>query len=153
MTEKQLLLLLSFWRQYTLNVIEDITEDEADHIPDGFSNNLRWNIGHILVSSAGLLLPRLGADIPYPSVYLEQFNRGTSPKEWTSAPSSLATLKEELKAQPELLKAHLHGRLDEPLTESFIELDTIGGLVGFAINHEMLHAGVIMGMKKALRNK
>lgn len=44
------------WNQYDLIrglFLEDVTkttEEEADIVPEGFKNNIRWNIGHILLT-------------------------------------------------------------------------------------------------------
>ncbi len=151
MNEEQQLYLLGFWRQYTLNQIKGITEENADVIPEGYSNNLRWNLGHILVSHAGLILPRIGVEVPFGKDYLESFNRGTSPGNWSAETPALDTLYKDLEEQVDLLKYHLKGRLDEQLTEPFAGLSTVGGLTGFAISHEAVHAGTVIGMKKALK--
>ena len=38
---------LDFARGGTLKSVENVTEQEADIIPEGFANSIRWNLGHI----------------------------------------------------------------------------------------------------------
>ncbi len=38
---------LESYRREVLGVLEDITEEQAEVIPAGFKNNIRWNLGHM----------------------------------------------------------------------------------------------------------
>ena len=38
---------LNSYRSYILHVLENVTKEEADIVPNGFNNNIRWNMGHI----------------------------------------------------------------------------------------------------------
>ena len=33
----------------TINVVKELSESQADSIPEGFNNNIRWNLGHVYV--------------------------------------------------------------------------------------------------------
>lgn len=153
MNEEQLFELMNFWQKQTLDLLDLTNEEEADVILEGFSNNLRWNLGHILISLPGLVMPRIGENFPYPKEYLTYFNRGTSPKDWTDTPPSLNEIKEKMEAQTELIKQHVTGKCDQPLEKPFMGMTTVGGLLAFAINHEVLHIGTILGMRKVVTNR
>jgi hypothetical protein len=38
---------LEFVRTATLSAVEGLSEGEANAVPEGFSNNILWNLGHI----------------------------------------------------------------------------------------------------------
>ncbi|WP_374934851.1 DinB family protein [Neobacillus driksii] len=38
---------LESYRSYILVVLENVSREEAEVIPKGFNNNIRWNLGHI----------------------------------------------------------------------------------------------------------
>lgn len=150
MNEEQLFQLMEFWRKQTVGILDMTSEKEADIIPVGFSNNLRWNLGHILISLPGLVMTRSGERFPYSKEYLAYFNRGTSPKDWEDAPPTLAEIKEKLESQLEMIQRSVSGKLEQKLEEPFMGLETVGGLLGFAINHEVLHIGTMLAMRKVV---
>ncbi|MFF3923476.1 DinB family protein [Paenibacillus lactis] len=47
MMNEALLNQLDFARASTLAAAKDVTEQEADIVPEGFANSIRWNLGHI----------------------------------------------------------------------------------------------------------
>jgi DinB superfamily len=55
MNEKMLFDQLEFARNITFKVAEGVTEENADLIPDGFPNSLRWQLGHIYTSVEGIV--------------------------------------------------------------------------------------------------
>jgi len=50
MDEKSQFDHMGFGRTHALLVAEDATEDRADVVPAGFRNNIRWNLGHVLMA-------------------------------------------------------------------------------------------------------
>jgi hypothetical protein len=42
-------------RNIYLKIIENYSLEQLNKIPEGFSNNLAWNLGHIIVSQQGLV--------------------------------------------------------------------------------------------------
>ena len=47
--------ILETSRNIYLKFLEGYTLEQLNKIPEGFSNNLIWNIGHIVVSQQGLI--------------------------------------------------------------------------------------------------
>jgi uncharacterized damage-inducible protein DinB len=77
-----------FCRDSTIELLDSIaSEEQADVIPDGYSNSLRWNLGHILVAQEGILYS-FGLNQPgYISKNIQEaFQPGTSPKDWSVLP-------------------------------------------------------------------
>lgn len=48
------------WRNWTIQLVESLDENLLDNTPKGFSNNIRWNIGHISVGWDQLYSPISG---------------------------------------------------------------------------------------------
>lgn len=40
---------LESYRSTVMDVLRDVTDEEADLVPSGFNNNIRWNAGHIFL--------------------------------------------------------------------------------------------------------
>jgi hypothetical protein len=143
---------IDFARQVTLGIISDLTESEAEVIPPGFPNSIRWNLGHILVDQAQWLYFLIPDKIELPAGYQELFQGGTRPQAWQTQPPSLAELREALEAQPAQLRAKFSERLEEPLLRpTELGMATIGEVIPRTIYHEGLHAGIIKTMLQVIR--
>ncbi len=51
---------ISKTRQYLLQVTEGMTAEALNTIPAGFSNNIIWNMGHLVAAQQGLCYVRTG---------------------------------------------------------------------------------------------
>ncbi|SDI78642.1 DinB family protein [Natribacillus halophilus] len=149
MNEKQIFQQVNMIRQNTLKELEDLSEQQADQMPAGFRNTIRWNLGHIYTVQNALLSNYGGKNIETPSRYPELFAPGTSPAEWEGEVPTLDEIKQHLEEQPAKLKESLSGQLDDEAAEPFMSLSTVGEILNFTLYHEGMHVGVIKGIKKA----
>ncbi|AYL94301.1 DinB family protein [Mucilaginibacter celer] len=67
-------------RKLLLQVTESLTEEQYNFIPEGFSNNIIWNLGHILVVSENILFKDSAFQRPVQEVIRQQFQRGSRPE-------------------------------------------------------------------------
>src|SRR5699024_6765361 len=121
-----------FYRDSTVELLESITsESQADINPTGFSNTLRWNLGHILVAQEGIMY-YFGRDEKgfLPTSFQGLFSTGTSPKDWKTTPPTLPEIREPLIEQNERMRATFSGKLEETSANVFAfrekKLTTIG---------------------------
>ncbi|MBN8209005.1 DinB family protein [Bacillus sp. NTK071] len=153
--EDKVLKQFEMTRKFLLMGAEKITEEHADLIPGGFSNSLRWQLGHVYVTLEQLLFVQTSEEAHLPEGYSELFAPGTSPKDWTAEPPKLDELKSNLSAQLERLKETFQGRLEDEITKPFkvgpYELTTIGEVLLFAIYHESEHNGCMKGLKNSIK--
>ncbi|MBM7645724.1 putative damage-inducible protein DinB [Scopulibacillus daqui] len=150
MNEEQLFYQFNFARQSTLKELDETTIEQADKMLEGFSNNIHWNFGHILVASEHIFhFVEENAVLPKP--YWDFFNPGTSPKEWHGTPPSMKEVRAHLEDQAKRLEKATRGRLDSEMEKTFFGMKTIGELIFFFTCHENLHLGTIKGLKQALR--
>ncbi|TMU83950.1 DinB family protein [Bacillus sp. BHET2] len=156
MDEHMLFQQMEFIRMRTVAALEATTEQQADEIPDGFKNSIRWNLGHILLSQENLLYSFVDENEhrSLPPEYGELFGFHTSPETWnTLTPPTLKELREKLEAQPKRLKEAFSSRLDEVGKKPFVlggntTLTTLGEVLSFANWHEGLHQGTITSIKR-----
>lgn len=147
---------MAFVRNQTLNLLEGITEEMADRIPEGFRNTIRWNLGHIYVVTERLAFQYLGFPQQLPEGFKEQFEYGTSPLNATSNHvPTLLELESLLKAQQvrirETLPDHLEKKIIPPYTTSAgMTLETPEQFLSFNLYHEGMHLSVIKLYKALL---
>lgn len=141
---------LDFIRQITLYEMVNLSEEQADQMPKGFSNTIRWNLGHIYTVQNMFLSKYGGKKIETPHRYLELFAPGTRPVDWEGEVPTLDELKQLLVEQPAKMKEALIGQLQDKAVKPFKSLSTIGELLLFTIYHEGMHVGTIRGLKKLI---
>lgn len=137
-------------RNQTLNVVSQVTEQQADVIPVGFNNNIRWHLGHILTIHERLAFRLIGEPLDLPDELMNLFLNGTRPADWTISPPDLQTLIQRLEEQPERIRTRLQGRLQDELTFPFKEFNRLAEVLVFSIGHEATHNGFMMALKKLL---
>lgn len=156
MTEEMLFTLFEAARARTLQAAKKVKEeyaDFADTIPEGFNNNVRWNLGHVVTTADQLLSFPAGEKPLLPKPYHKSFANGTSPKNWNEETPTLDEIIQALEEQPKQLKEKYAGRLFDPLPKPFklvdVEFKTLGDILGFNLFHEGLHTGQIHTMLRA----
>ncbi|MBN8435444.1 DinB family protein [Priestia flexa] len=145
-------------RSITLKVLSSVTEQESLVTPDGFSNNIVWNLGHIAYIQEKLVFELAGKKNQLPASYERLFAAGTIPSQWKETPPTLIQLKEELMTQTERIKefipAHYDLKLAKPFTnKAGISFDHVGSTFLFSFYHEGMHVETIKQIKKAIQEK
>lgn len=138
-------------RTFLLKNLEDLTTGQYNKIPEGFNNNIIWNLGHMIAAQQGVcyiragLAPRVGEDI------INSFKSSTKPERIFS------------EAEIENIKTLLFSTLDQ-LEQDYnngifngytvwstrygVELASIDDALDFLPFHEGLHSGCIGALKK-----
>ncbi|MFD2371033.1 DinB family protein [Brevibacillus sp. GCM10020057] len=142
-------------RSLTLGALNNASEEIADVIPAGFNNNIRWNLGHILVTQDSFMY---GPSCPHlPESYPALFKPGSKPADWTGDVPTLATLAAQLEEQKARIKEAFAGRLDEKLPQPFHlgnkgTMHTLGEMFAFSLFHEGMHANALGLLLKAVKS-
>ncbi len=130
--------------------------DQADFfvIPDGFFNNLAWNVGHIILATNGLVYRRSGLDTPYPMTMGEMYGNGTSPADWQAQPEVSALLA-MLIEQPQIVARDAANGVfavdDFPTWELNGEpITSVEKAATYNMHHEGLHRGVMSSILDVL---
>ena len=146
---------LRFTRVYTLKVLSSVSKESVDVIPAGFNNNILWNAGHVLGAYEQLLYANTGDAGQLSKEFIDFFKGGTKPGDWQADPPSYEEIVTLLEQQVEQVISTYEGRLDEIILKEMklgsFEIKTVRDMISFNIFHEGLHAGLINGLKRSLR--
>lgn len=131
--------------------LQGLTLEQLNTIPKGFSNNLIWNLGHIIVAQQALLYK--GAHLPMyiPDDLLAKYQPGTKP-------DGLAT-QEEADQLMHYLTSLIQTTLSDWEAGKFQSYTPRTTITGFALHsiedaiefnnyHEGMHLGYMMNIKK-----
>jgi hypothetical protein len=121
-------------------------------VPSGFSNSIRWNLGHILVGWDHGIFSNLNQERKIPLKYHIMFPNGSKPSDWKEEPLSFEAILENLNIQQEQIINASRGKLDKSLAKPFLHMTTLGEMFLFYISHESLHLGYINTIKRLLKH-
>lgn len=131
--------------------LESYTLEQLNKIPQGFNNNLIWNIGHIVVSQQILVYGGAGLPMNVSEELLAKYRRG-------SKPEADAT-QEEVNEIKNLLFSTIEKTEDDYKNGVFttynarkselgFELSSVEDAITFNNYHEGIHLGIMMQLKK-----
>lgn len=133
--------------------IENYSLEELNKIPEGFGNNIIWNIAHT-VASQQILVYGLSSVPPMVSeTMIEQFRKGTKPdRDLTQA--EVDEIKDLLFSTIEKTREDYHNGVfksfQEYTTSTKSTLTNVDEAIMFNSYHEGIHLGYILALKKSL---
>jgi hypothetical protein len=138
-------------RKHYLKLIDRYSLEQLNKIPEGFSNNLVWNLGHIIVAQQGLVYRLSGLPINVSAEMNEQYRNGSKPT-GTTTQAEVDELKALLFSLIEKTKAdYTAGKFityNEYTTGTGFHLGNINDAMEFNNYHEALHMGFMMNIRK-----
>lgn len=143
--------ILNTSRALVSQKIENLTHDQLHKIPDGFKNNIAWNVAHIVVTQQLLHYKLSGLQCLVPDELIERYKKGTMPSEEFSN-EEVDEIKDLLLGLPDTLeedfKAGLFQEYQAYTTSTGFVLTDINSAIAFNNFHEGIHLGVIMSLLK-----
>ncbi|SFI37155.1 DinB superfamily protein [Paenibacillus sp. UNC496MF] len=140
-------------RRIVLQQVDAIPEELFDVQPAGFTNTVRWNVGHLVYWADAYMTLCFGSGSAIPSAYAAFFDSGTKPADWTEAPPSKAELLRVLSAQldrfADIAPDRLNAPFAPPLRQGPLEFHAAGDLFNFALMHEAMHLAACGSLLKA----
>lgn len=135
-------------RKLYLDFFDNYTLEQLNKTPEGFNNNLIWNIGHIIVAQQALIYKTSGLKGHISESLFESYKPGTKPTDLTTQ-----TEADELKALlfnlVDLTIADFEAGefkvFNERMTGTGFHLATLTDAFEFNNYHEGLHLGYMMG--------
>jgi len=138
-------------RNTLLKFLENHTLEQLNIVPPGFSNNLIWNIAHIVVVQQMLVYNLSGLPMMVSNEMVSRYKRGTRPEQNVT--------QEEVEEIKSLLFSTLEkSRKDfaEDVFRNFTEFTTMTGFtvknakaaMEFNNYHEATHIGIMMQIRK-----
>ncbi|MEC5394284.1 DinB family protein [Bergeyella sp. RCAD1439] len=140
-------------RQNLLEVLESTSPEELLIIPDGFNNNIYWNIAHTMATQQLLHYYLSGKSFRIDKYWVETYKKGTLPNLNVSQ-DEMEHLKSMLIETSKLLVKDYDQEyfgVYSPYTTSFgLDLKSIEDAITFNNIHESLHYGYVLAQKRAL---
>lgn len=138
-------------RKVLLGFLEKYSLEELNKIPEGFSNNLIWNIGHIIVVQQLLVYKLSGLPTMISTGMIEKYQKGTKPEHNVT--------QEEVDEMKVLLFSTLEKTKQdfaENVFQNYLEFTSMSGFtmksaanaIEFNNYHEAMHTGIMMQIRK-----
>jgi hypothetical protein len=138
-------------REVLLKVLDHHSLEQLNKIPQGFTNNLIWNIAHCVASQQVLIYKLSGLPMMVSEEFVAKYRKGTKPEGEIS------------QAEVDEIRILLSSTLDQvqkdfannifvnyteyPTSLGFV-LKNIDGALNFNNYHEGIHTGIIMSIRK-----
>ncbi|APZ46171.1 damage-inducible protein DinB [Polaribacter reichenbachii] len=140
-------------RELVLKELEGLTLDQIHKIPEGFKNNIAWNVAHLVVTQQLLHYKLSGLNPLCPDDLIEAHRKGTSPTKIFTE-EEFEEVKDLLMALPDTLQEDFEAGIFENYTEyptsTGYVLSSIENAISFNNFHEGIHYGIIRSIKKFL---
>jgi hypothetical protein len=133
--------------------LENHTLEQLNTIPEGFSNNLIWNIAHVIVTQQLLVYKLSGLPMLVSDEMVEKYKKGTKP-EFTVTLDEVEEIKGLLVSTLDQTKTDYANGIFEnfqeyPTSTGFV-LSNVADAMMFNNLHEGLHIGIMMSIRKFL---
>ncbi|AFM06152.1 hypothetical protein Fleli_3847 [Bernardetia litoralis DSM 6794] len=148
--------LLKTTRTNFLNLLNEFSLEQINQIPEGFSNNLIWNFGHLVVTQQLLCYKLSGNKIYISDEILNKYRKGTKPE----ADATLEEVEELKKLAFDLIdKFEKDYTENKSMFDSYSEyptsynytLKSIEDAIIFNNTHEGVHYGYALALRKAIK--
>ena len=147
--------LIKACRAQWLTKIAGLSTAQLNHIPSGFNNNLAWQMGHIVVTQQILCYRLSGNKFIIVDELVDLYKNGSKPERAYSE-AEIAQMKGYFTSTIDQLEIDLANHIFDnfaPYTISTypgIELKSIADAIDFAMSHDSLHYGCVLGLKKSV---
>lgn len=130
---------------------DNYTLEQLNRIPQGFSNNLIWNIGHIIVSQQLLVYTGSGNAPLVSQELINKYMRGTRPEADVTqqeADEIKSLLFEPVLQTEKAYAAGVFTSYSPRKTQLGFDLQTVEDAIAFNNYHEGIHLGMMMNIRK-----
>lgn len=142
------------FRTYVIDHVKDLSLEKLNKIPQGFNNNIIWNIGHLVAAQQSICYLKGGLESPLQRSSYEAFMPGTRPEHFFDSDEE-DQIKVLLVTSVDLLQKDVE--LDYfdsfvPWTNRYgITLNSIEDAIAYLHFHDGLHIGAIMSIRKLIQ--
>ena len=145
--------ILKLSRQYIFKNIETLSVEQLNKIPDGFKNNIVWNIAHLVVTQQLICYKLSGLECDVSEEMIEKFQNGTAPTLAVSQ-EEFETISAQFLSSPEKLEQDFNKGIfknyNEYTLSSQLTLNSINDGIVFNTYHEGIHLGIILQLLKLI---
>lgn len=143
-------------RVFLLNLLDGVSIEKLNDVPDGFNNNLAWNVAHMIANQQILCYRNAGIKPIIDEEFIDRYKTGTHPE-------NLIDDQEFKKFQEYLISTIDHFEKDVK-SKKFknyeardfksypgVKIENIKDAAKFVSFHDGLHIGYSMALKRALK--
>lgn len=138
-------------RNLYLKYLDNYSLEQLNFIPDGFSNNLIWNIAHVIVSQQKLVYTLSGLPMHISQEMMEKYQNGSKPDGKVSK-SEVDVIRSLLISTINQTKSDFENGIFKEFnpyqTKTGFYLGTLQEAIEFNNYHEGIHYGIMMQIKK-----
>ena len=149
--DKSVFVLHRCIRERYLQYLEGFTLEQLAVIPQGFRNNLLWNISHAIVTQQLYCYHNSGLPMYVPQGFIDAYRKGTVPDGHIPTQAEVDTLKGWLLSTQQQLEEDYQKGIFTTYTDYLTGLNSPRGCVEDAIyfnnTHEGMHLGLVIGIK------
>jgi hypothetical protein len=147
----QLFTITETSRNLVSKILENHSLEQLNKIPEGFNNNMIWNIAHIVVTQQLLVYKLSGLPMLFSEEMIEKYKKGTKP-ERDASQADIDEVKSLLFSTIKKTKVDYDNGIfkdyqEYPTSTGFI-LKNVEDALAFNNFHEGLHIGILMNLRK-----
>ena len=141
-------------RKKCIDLLSNISLEDANKIPEGFNNNIAWNFGHLVVSGYSLVFKATQADPNFQIPLVDKFRKGTKPEGFVTQDeiNELIELSNNFTlAVKEAWDAGRFNNITSYTTETLgVPITTIEEMITTVAIHDSIHSQVMRDFKRVL---
>ena len=135
--------------------LEELPLSQLNAIPDGFNNNVLWNIGHCIVTEQILVYKLSGLPMNISDELVVKYVKGSIP-DGKATQADVDELKSLLFSTVEKTKSDFSSKVFTTFNEYTLSttgntLTNVSQAIQFALVHEGIHSGYILALLRALK--
>lgn len=136
-----------------IQLLDGLTIEQLNQIPNGFSNNLIWHLGHVIASQQGICYSRAGVSPVIDLSVIDKYKNGTKPEQFIDHEEFvfLKNISEETLEQLDKdLAAGVFENYQTFTLSNGLELTSIQDALAMLCMHEGMHLGYCQALKRAI---
>ena len=140
-------------RSKILEVISGLNVQQLNKVPEGFNNNIIWNLGHLIAAQEGIFYLRGKLELNIDQDFFNSFKNGSRPEREIDAEeieiirSLLFTSLDQFESD---LQKNVFSNYPAWTTSMGIEINSIEDAINYLPFHEGLHFGQISAIKRVI---
>jgi hypothetical protein len=142
-------------RQFLISLIDGLSLEQLNKIPQGFNNNIIWNAGHIIAAQQGICYRRAGLPLVIDDALFEKYKPESKPQAPVNE-AGVAQIKELVLTTIDDLQrdyeSHKFSAYPAWTTRYGVEINSIDDAVSFLSFHDGLHIGYAMAQRRCVNN-
>ncbi|KJD31914.1 hypothetical protein PW52_16285 [Tamlana sedimentorum] len=148
--------VLNNTRRIFKNIIEENTLEDLNKIPEGFNNNIIWNIAHVVVTLEVLAYKLSGLEVSLDNEMINKYKKDSKP-EGTISQKEVDEIKALLTSTIKKVETDYNAGIFKTYNEYTVSttgntLTKIEDALQFVFLHEGLHYGYVLALLKVVKS-